>query len=99
MNSTALIMLHGSGMTGQGLRTFLEVVPVFRNESGSNHNSTFRDACEESFIDIITPTALKRPSKLALGMNMNIWFDRSSSWNTLGIKVTSFRCRNFYNIE
>eukprot|EP01041_Mallomonas_annulata_P009373 gene9373-19449_t len=80
MNKIALIFLHGSGGSGIELRTFLDCVPLQKYEY-----KTFNHVSSSLNISYYTPTASERRYTAAFGMPMNVWFDRSSQWNRLGV--------------
>lgn len=80
MKRILLIFLHGSGSSGRDLRTYIECVPLVE----FNHN-TFRQVADINSIDIIYPTAPLRPYSAAMGMQLNVWFDRSSNFHIEGL--------------
>ena len=77
--SALIIFLHGSGGTGPGIRVVLEALPL-ANFGGR----TFRQVADLSSIDILTPTANKRPYTPAYGDYMTVWFDRALNFHSEG---------------
>jgi hypothetical protein len=75
----ALIFLHGSGGSGMDMRSFLDCIPL--EAHGYN---TFHEIATNLNIVYYTPTSSERPYNGSYGMPMNIWFDRSKNWMTLG---------------
>ena len=78
--STVLLFLHGSGGNGFELRTFLECVPIEEFVG-----KTFRETCDVSKIDIVTPTSDLRNYKPNMNIPTNVWFNRSSEFLQLGL--------------
>ena len=74
-----IVFLHGSGSNGNELNSFLSAFPI--EELGFR---TFRRVCDENNYDLFTPTSPVRSYTGYMGMNMNIWFDRSDSWMSKG---------------
>ena len=60
----ALIFLHGSGDTGEGVRAWLSQLG-------------FVAECERAGLSVETPSATPRPYKLAGGRVMSVWYDRN----------------------
>ena len=61
---SAVIFLHGSGDTGEGLQRGLA-------------NSRFTAAMKAAGVRLVFPSATPRPYQLAGGNTMSIWFDRT----------------------
>lgn len=78
--ATLLIILHGSGGTGPGLRTLFEALPIDKF-----HGRTFRQVADLGSIEILTPTAPLRRYTPCAGVKMNVWFDRSERFNSEGL--------------
>ena len=78
--SIAVVFLHGSGDSGSGIRKYLEILQLDRYGF-----KTFRQVADESGISIFTPTSKVINYTPALGQSMNVWFDRSSEFMSLGI--------------
>ncbi len=79
-SSTVLLFLHGSGGKGAELRAFLECIPIEEFVG-----KTFRETCDVSKIDIVTPTSDVRNYKPNMNMPTNVWFNRSSKFLQLGL--------------
>jgi predicted esterase len=77
---TALVFLHGSGSNGLELRSYLETLPL--EQFGYK---TFRDVADMASITIFTPTSDVIPYTPMDGERMNVWFDRSSNFVSLGL--------------
>lgn len=80
ISNTVLVFLHGSGGDGVELRAFLECVPIEEFVG-----KTFREACDVSNIDLVTPTSELRNYKPNMNIPTRVWFNRSSEFYQLGV--------------
>lgn len=80
ISNTVLVFLHGSGGDGVELRAFLECVPIEEFVG-----KTFREACDVSNIDLVTPTSELRNYKPNMNIPTRVWFNRSSEFHQLGV--------------
>jgi len=80
---TLILFLHGSGGNGLEMSTFFQSVPLEHLEM-----NTFYQAATRLNVDIVCPTAAKRPYTAMMGQPMNVWFDRSSDFMRQGVEDT-----------
>jgi len=66
MRVGAVVFLHGSGDTGDGIRQYLNFIA----------GGKFPRVCSEQGVALLTPTAKPRPYQLAGGQMSSVWFDR-----------------------
>jgi predicted esterase len=80
LGKVCLLFMHGSGSSGNEIRTYLESVSIPKLGF-----KTFRQAADSFDIEIVTPTADLRPYTAMGGELMNVWFDRSPSFISNGL--------------
>jgi len=76
---TAILFLHGSGGTGLELQHYLNTfsIPQF-------HSKSFSTIARDNNFDILTPSSAIRKYTPAGGERMNVWYDRSANFMSLG---------------
>jgi len=79
LNRYAVVFLHGSGSSGNDLRSFLEHVPI-----PSLEYNTFAKCLKEIDCDIFTPTA-NRIMYDGIGEYANVWHNRRQNWENFGV--------------
>ena len=78
---TAILFLHGSGGTGPELQHYLNTfrIPQFNSKP-------FSTVAQENNFDLLCPSSAVRKYTPAGGERMNVWYDRSANFISLGRK-------------